>query len=182
MHPRIEEILTHLDTKRAELRRTLDAIPVELHATPPEPGRWSIVNVLEHLALLETRLSGLFHKRISEARAAGVRDETETTTLFSDPMLGLLTDRTRKLIAPEVVQPTSTHDSASAWQALESARERLKAIIVSADGLALGELTHSHLAFGQLTFYQWFAFVAGHEARHTAQIREIADTVQRLNG
>jgi hypothetical protein len=175
MHPRIEELLAHLDAKRTALRETLDGIPVALHATPPEPGRWSIVNVVEHLALLETRLTHLFQKRIGEARAAGLGQETETSSLLGDPTLALITDRTRKLTAPEVVQPQSTHDSAAAWRELEAARERLKSVIVDADGLALGEITHPHLAFGTLTVYQWFVFLAGHEARHTAQIREIAE-------
>jgi hypothetical protein len=50
----------------------------------------------------------------------------------------------------------------------------LRRAILTGDGLALGTLTHPHPIFGPLTLYQWIATTAGHEGRHTAQIREIA--------
>lgn len=179
MHPRIEELLDNLAVHRATLRATIDEIPAERHAMKPGPGKWSIVDVLEHLGILERQLSGLFQRRIDEARAAGIHEETETTSVPLGPLSReRLLDRTRKLNAPDTVQPTSTLDTAGAWRALEAARERLTSAILSGDGLALGEITHAHPAFGTLTMYQWFVFIADHEARHTAQIREIAQQLQ----
>ena len=32
---------------------------------------------------------------------------------------------------------------------------------------------YPHPLFGPLSAYHWFAFIAAHEARHAAQIREI---------
>ena len=40
------------------------------------------------------------------------------------------------------------------------------------DGLALGEIRHTHLRFGELDLYQWILFVAEHEKRHVAQLRQ----------
>ena len=42
------------------------------------------------------------------------------------------------------------------------------------DGLALGEIRHTHLRFGELDLYQWCLFVAEHEKRHVTQLREVA--------
>jgi hypothetical protein len=44
----------------------------------------------------------------------------------------------------------------------------------ASDRLALGTLSMPHPLFGPLSAYHWLAFVGGHEARHAAQIREIA--------
>jgi hypothetical protein len=35
-------------------------------------------------------------------------------------------------------------------------------------------MTRKHPVLGPIDLYQWILFVAVHEARHTAQIREIA--------
>jgi hypothetical protein len=45
------------------------------------------------------------------------------------------------------------------------------------DGWALETLSAPHPRLGSLNLYQWVVFVAGHEARHTAQIREIGETL-----
>lgn len=178
MHPRTQELLDNLAVHRAALRETVADIPAELHRVRPEPGRWSVVEVLEHLSILERRLSGAFHRQLDEARAAGLREETETSSVLGRLSLDVL-DRSRRLVAPEVVQPTSAVDIATAWQALEASRERLHAAMAKGDGYAIGELTFPHPVLGVLTMYEWYEFIAGHEARHTAQIVEI---VEQLKG
>jgi hypothetical protein len=40
-----------------------------------------------------------------------------------------------------------------------------------------GRFTPHIRGFGLLNLYQWMVFVGGHEARHTAQIREVAVVV-----
>jgi hypothetical protein len=42
-----------------------------------------------------------------------------------------------------------------------------------------GRFTPHIRGFGLLNLYQWMVFVGGHEARHTAQIREVAVVVKR---
>ena len=64
--------------------------------------------------------------------------------------------------------------------ALERAGASVRDALLSGDGLALGEITHPHPLLGPLTLYDWFGFIAAHEARHAAQLREtISQTVTR---
>jgi len=49
------------------------------------------------------------------------------------------------------------------------------------DGLALGEVIQPHLVLGPINIYQWLLFVGSHEARHTAQVREIAAQLNATN-
>jgi hypothetical protein len=179
MHPRIRELLDHLDVQRGYLRAAVDSVPPARREVAPAPGRWSVADVLEHLALLERRLTGLFSKRIAEARAAGLGAETQTDSVLASSDMVRLVDRTRRLTAPETVHPTAGLTAAAAWSALEESRVGLRAMIDGADGFALGEITHDHAAFGTLNLYQWIAFIGGHEARHADQIREIGQELDQ---
>lgn len=177
MHPRIEELLDHLDRRRTEVRSALDAVPTDRHQIQLD-GAWSVVNVLEHLAMVEGGVASLFRKRIDGARATGLGPEVETTSVLEQRSFGNVLDRTRKLQGSDAVRPVSGLDTDSAWRSLEQTRSQLRAVVTSADGLALGELTHPHRIFGPLNFYQWLVFVGDHEARHAAQIREIGERVR----
>jgi uncharacterized damage-inducible protein DinB len=46
--------------------------------------------------------------------------------------------------------------------------------VESANGLALGEIRHTHPRLGELDLYQWILAVAEHEKRHTTQVRDVA--------
>ena len=94
-------------------------------------------------------------------------------------MLGALegrriTDRTRKLVAPEIVAPIGGFTRDEALAALEKSRVELRRAVRDADGLALGEIRHTHVVLGELDLYQWILFVGQHERRHLAQLEEIA--------
>jgi hypothetical protein len=65
-------------------------------------------------------------------------------------------------------------DEAAAWAALEHARQKFRAAVSAADGLALGTVTAAHRRWGALTIYQWVEVLATHEARHAEQIAEVA--------
>ncbi len=61
-----------------------------------------------------------------------------------------------------------------ALTALDGTRAALLAVLEGAGGRRLEDLSYQHPFAGNLDLYQWIAFVGLHEARHVAQIREIA--------
>jgi hypothetical protein len=77
------------------------------------------------------------------------------------------------------VVPQGTKDVDAAWAELEQVRSGLRATLTSADGLALGDIRHAHPTIGDLNLYQWALWIGGHEARHAAQVREIAGQFAR---
>src|SRR5262245_30431639 len=176
MHPRIEELMDHLDRRRIEVRSALEAVPLDRHQVQPD-GAWSVVNVLEHLAMVEGGVASLFRKRIDDARTTGLGAEIETSSVLDQPIFGNILDRRRKIRGADAVRQVSGIDTESAWRNLEQTRSQLREVVMSADGLALGELTHPHRVFGPLNFYQWLVFIVDHEGRHAAQIREIGERV-----
>ena len=174
MHPRIAELLDYLDAQHHALRAAVDRVPAERRGQRPAPDRWSVAEVLEHLMLVDGGVARLLSKRVAEARANGLGTETGTTTLLDTMDLERVRDRSRPITAPDRVQPRNELDADAALAALERARGELRDAVLAADGLALGELVAPHPVLGPLDFYEWIAVSGGHEARHTAQIDEIA--------
>ncbi len=173
MHPRIQEAFDYLDTTRADLSMAVAGVPEEIRDQRPEAERWSVAEVLEHLAITEDRVGKLCEGKLASARAAGLGPETDTSSILDSIPRARILDRSRRATAPDIVQPHSEQNAAGAWSALQQKRRDLKSILSANDGLALGEITHEHPVLGVINMYQWLIFLGAHEARHTEQVREI---------
>ena len=177
MHSRINELMTHLDVQRAILQATFDAVPPAVRDRAPAAGGWSVAGVIEHLAMIEERVAGMLAARISKARDEGIGEETADTPVLPTFNLSRVLDRSIRINAPDISHPTGlTADEA--WAALERGSALLRGVLRDADGLRLGDILLQHPAFGALTVYEWVAVAGVHEARHAAQICEIAAAAQ----
>jgi hypothetical protein len=173
MHPRIEEVLHCLDTELSGLRAAVETVPPERRAERPAPERWSVAEVLDHLARVERSVLRACEQQLAAARESGLADESETSSIRSWMPPEQVANRERPLVSPERLLPKD-NDADAAWAQIESVRERFRGFVVSCDGLALSQVGFPHPALGTLNLYQWLLFSAGHHARHAAQIREIA--------
>jgi hypothetical protein len=182
MHPRSEEVLNYLEKTRTELRAAVDSVPAHARNTRPAADQWSVAQVLDHLAIAHNRVAAAVSKWIAEAQAAGLGPETATSPVLNTIPTGLILDRTRKVQAPEFILPRSDVDAETAWAELEQAREQLRAAFLSGDGLALEQVVQPHPVLGPINMYQWTLFNGSHEARHTLQIRELAEKFNSLAG
>jgi hypothetical protein len=179
MHPRLEELAEHIDRHRAELRAAVAGVPANRLAVTPSDTQWSVLGVLEHLAIVESRVGAALQRTINEARANGVAAETEETPILPTLDLGPFIDRTKKIKTSEVGQPKAGLSLGQLWQTLDETHETLRSVMHAADGMKLSEVTMPHPVFGAMNLYEWFAWVGSHEARHAAQIREIGECVGR---
>ena len=57
---------------------------------------------------------------------------------------------------------------------VETRATQALARLLAADGRDFTAVSREHPTLGTLDGYQWVASIGGHEARHTAQIREAA--------
>jgi hypothetical protein len=173
MQPRIRELLSYLDRQYDTLRRAFESVPREKRGESPAPGAWSPAGIVEHLAIVETSIGRLINQRVAAGRASGIPAETEDSSVMETfTHARAIGDRTRRIVSGERAQPTQQLSPEDAWKAFEAAHADLRSAVISADGLALGEIVHPHPAFGPLNLYHWVAFVGGHEGRHAEQIRE----------
>ena len=171
MHQRTTELLAHLDGQHAELRRAVDAVPMALRARRPAADRWSVANVLEHLAIVEVRVVEGLSSRFEEARTAGLPPSSDTSVVRQADLARYL-DRERRNVSGAASQPRGL-EAEAAWAAVDQARDTTRALVIQTDGLAVETVVLPHPLFGSLDFYQWIVFLGGHEGRHALQVREI---------
>jgi uncharacterized damage-inducible protein DinB len=174
MHPRLAELSEHLALQRRTLLDVASRVPDGRWQTRPSDGQWSVSEILEHLSRVERSAAAVLAKRIGQAREAGHPEEQETSSVLGTLDRFRVSELDRKLVAPEIVRPTENPDRETAERLLGESRAALERAMTSGDGLALGSIKHTHLRFGELDLYQWLLFVAEHEKRHTAQLREVA--------
>jgi len=175
MHPRLAALTEHLAEQRRTLLGVASSVPSDSWQARPGDGQWSVSEILEHLQRVDRSVTALLTKKLAAARVAGHPAETETSSILGTlDQFRVSEVGDRKLVAPEPVTPTENPDRETVERKLAESRAALNAAIASGDGLALGSIKHTHLRFGELDLYQWILFVAGHEKRHTAQLREVA--------
>ena len=84
-----------------------------------------------------------------------------------------VTDRSQKAQAPEVLKPTNKWPTREALvKDFNAARDKTIAWVKSTQE-DLRAHAGPHPAFGPLDAHQWVLLLAGHSARHTAQIEEV---------
>lgn len=139
----------------------------------PPDGGWTIAEVIDHLAKIETMVTGLFVKVVTTARERGLGEETDDAPMLEGFRGYRIHNRKVKVVAPERVVPARGASFADAWTALDKSRVVLLKVLDDADGFALGSVSYPHPNLGELSMYQWIAFVGFHETRHAEQIEEI---------
>ena len=137
----------------------------------PAPGRWSIAEVAEHLALVER---GVFQLITVQGLQTPATPEKRTEQAAWDEMvIRTLPDRSRKMQAPEQYQPAGRFQSGAEAAAAFFETSTRCATYVRETQDALRDHVLAHPVLGPLDLYQWFLLLAGHTERHTAQILEV---------
>ena len=171
MHPRLAELLTYADRTRGELLAVVGSLTADQLQAPAPDGGWSVAQHLGHLHLVEQSSVRALFRAFRNARGAGLGMETETGSVVGALDATDLVAGTRKLQAPEFVRPTDSPTLDDAMARLSASRAGLRAWAAEADGFALTTVRFPHPALGDLNLYEWVAMIAGHEDRHTRQIR-----------
>jgi uncharacterized damage-inducible protein DinB len=179
VHARLTEAMKFLDDRRTELLQSVaDADSDRLRARPA-PEKWSVAEILEHLRIVEAGVARLITKRVTKAREAGIAQEGSTESILAslDQYASIL--QYAPITAPETVRPRSDVDPEEALAGLGRSRDDLRAAAELANGIALGDIKHTHPVLGEIDLYQWLIFIGQHETRHRRQIertlKEIPD-------
>ncbi len=155
-------------TKKGVLDATKDLSDAQWNFKPA-PERWSVAEVMEHIAASEDMLFGMVTGKIMKAPP---RVEAADVKAIDAMILAKITDRTNKAQAPEPLRPTNRYGSPEAAQKhfLESRARTLDFLQKTPD-------LRAHAADSQLgaklDAYQWILFIAAHSERHTKQINEV---------
>ena len=169
-----QQAVEHLTQTKQKFIDSVKGLSAEQLNFKSAPDRWSVADVVEHLALSEELFHGMILGKIMketpptpEKRAAAIGKEKE--------ILKVVVDRSQKFQAPEMLTPgkkkwSTTEETLKAFTARRD--EHIAYLRNTQDAL------HHHFAAApggtsELDAWQWFFFMSAHVARHTIQIEEV---------
>lgn len=132
--------------------------------------RWSVGEVVEHLALAESFIFDLQQKLV--AGPAATPEQRDAAKGKEEMLLKVIPDRTQKANAPEPMRPaTRLGPRAEVLASFKARREKTLEYANTTTEDLRGRVGDSLL--GPLDAYQWLLFMAAHTERHLGQIREV---------
>jgi hypothetical protein len=168
-----DPVLTLLDAERAHFLAQVARIPVARQARRPAPDRWSVAEIVEHVARIDLGVAKLLAVRTAEPRTASAEELADAA--LTPEKVARVRSRAERFEAPDRVCPTGTLTPEAALARLADARAALKAAYASADPAVLDGAVYPHPVIGPLTVRGWFLLAAHHDARHAQQVEELAE-------
>jgi len=95
-------------------------------------------------------------------------------TGLNDGQARAVRDRSRRLDAPERVRPRAGISPQEALDHLDDERLRLRSALSETPEGLLDAARLAHPALGEVSLRGWIEFLGHHDARHTAQLDDLA--------
>ncbi|MCM3611182.1 DinB family protein [Planococcus sp. MERTA32b] len=156
----------HKEENEAIRRRIFNAVEgmsdEKLNEKPAE-GKWSPMQILDHLQLMENVIARNISKEL----------ERETSKKAVKKPIQLTVSRAIKVDAPSYTVPSDDFIKLDEMKGrLKKSREYLNAVYDNASEEPLKSKSLPHPVFGNVPLVQWFPFVGLHEKRHLKQLEE----------
>jgi hypothetical protein len=139
----------------------------------PSPFKWSVAQVMEHIAASEDLLRQIAENQIKQAPPGPESQSLERDVKKTDDkVLEVVPDRSKKFQAPEQLRPRNQFGSpeASLKHFLESRAKTVELLKNTPD--LRGHVVDSGL-LGKIDGFERILFVAAHSERHTKQLLEV---------
>ena len=163
-----EQGLRYLDETRNGVIEATKGLSEAQWKFKPAADRWSIAEIVEHIALAEDLFLQDVRKRLENAPAGSPdRDAKQTDAMI----LAKVPDRSAKFQAPPPLLPTGKWTRDVVMEHFMASRRQTVSFLKSATELRNHVVNHP--ALGPLDGYEWTMAVAAHSARHTGQILEV---------
>jgi hypothetical protein len=160
-----EKLVADLESGRRILLDALNGV-TEDAAARNLPGRWSILECVEHLVVSEDYLFA----QITASHSSPVPMVNEKREAL---IVARGADRTKPVASPEVGRPAGRFATlADAVQSFLASRQRTIHFVENCDEDLRSKLT-THPLIGNVNAYETLLMIAVHPKRHAEQIKEI---------
>lgn len=171
----VNEIFDAIDGTRRRLYERVENLRSEQESLRPSSDSWSIGEIVEHLAIMEARLSKVIGMMLSKAEAEAATapgaGQPKMSPFSLEKMVRQSADE--KYQAPEFVRPTGAVPVSELLAKLRESRAGLRLLQPRIEATDLTRAVYPHPVFGPLNVYQWLALIGLHEARHLRQIETL---------
>jgi hypothetical protein len=163
-----DKAVAYLNATRTAFAKSIEGLTEAQWKFKPSPDRWSIAEVAEHIAISESTILELIQTKMLQAPP-----KKPDEGLTDEKLITAVTDRTQKADAPEMLKPVNRWATREALlKDFNAARAKtIQWLTTTKEDLRAHATPHP--AFGPLDLHQWVLLIAGHSARHTAQIEEV---------
>jgi uncharacterized damage-inducible protein DinB len=156
--------MDHNEQVRQELLASVSGLSDELLNKRVEEESWTIMQVLEHLYLIEMYIANMIADTLANGSIQPVKEKP----------IHLTVNRSKKVQAPSFSIPSDQFMTLEEMQEkLHQSRQLLMKVSKEAIPSDLEQKSFPHPAFGPISLKQWISFVGYHEKRHLAQIEEL---------
>jgi hypothetical protein len=163
-----DKALQYLETTKKNVLEATKGLSEEQWNFKPAPDRWSVAQVMEHIAASEDFIREMLKEKVMMAPAGDAGRDVKKT---DDSVLAMVPDRTHKAQAPEPLVPTNRFGSPeSSIKHFVETRATTEEFLKTTTGLR-DHVMDSPL--GKLDGYEFVLFIAAHSERHTKQINEV---------
>lgn len=177
MNAQLSRVCTELDDATVRARKVVERIPSALVGRRPHQDSWSIAECIAHLTITTDAYIAVIRPAIDRARERHLLDRgTKFRIEISARMLAWWLEppyrfksKTLATFVPEVEEP------ARALPDFVDRQQKLKALVVQADGLALDRIRISSPFASQMRYnvYAAFRLIAVHQRRHLWQAERV---------
>jgi hypothetical protein len=164
-----DHLISELDRSETEFLDTLAEVTEEEANFRAGDASWTILDCVEHAALVETTMCGLVQTRYEVLPEPLIRPD------FEAKLSRNVVRRGRKVEAPESAHPHSRFATlVEATAHFREVRARTRDYVGSCvDDLRARTMAHPFA--GTITCFECMLMIVGHPLRHAAQIREIRE-------
>ena len=166
------EIVDLLERGRQDFHAAARGVPETLANVRPEADRWSVLECIEHVAVVEDRFLGWLAEAALEGAPPADRSKEAALT-------ARLADRATRRQAPETVWPTGRFATlAEGLSQFDSVRTR-SAQFARDRAADLYCISTAHPSMGPLNGVEMLTIIAAHARRHAEQIREVRAALEK---
>ena len=174
----IEDIYSANDEIHAALKSLVSTISEDTAQTSIANEKWTIAEIVEHIAIVDEGASKICAKLLGNAQTAAA-SSARSASVSDNFLKHYATINDVKLVAPDRVQPIGVVPIAESVARMDQNRARLYELRSRFESLN-SDATFPHPYFGQMTAVEWLILIGGHEKRHTEQICRLLEQVTHL--
>lgn len=168
---KIGDIYARNDVIRENTKQLIASLTDEQTASLPEGEKWTIAEIIEHIAIVQDGMTKISAKLLTQAQAAG--KSSDGAARLSENFAAKAAEAQQlKFEAPDRVRPTGNQTVAESLRKMDEAREELEKLRPLFESVECSDFKFPHPFMGDLTAHEWLALVGGHEARHLQQIKQ----------
>lgn len=172
----ISDMYAAEDKVRAKLIAAVGALPAELAEALPEGEKWSVAQVVEHVAMVDEGGGKICSRLLGKAAKDGGSSDgsARISPAFVEKAMA---SAGAKLEAPDMVQPRAGRPIAESLAVMAANKERFEELKNTFETVDDSGPKFPHPYFGEMTATEWFAVKIAHEARHTRQILALLEKI-----